>query len=405
MTAPIPVLELVCLSNVKPEPINWLWPGRIAKGKITFIAGHPGLGKSQITASIAATVSTGGLWPADDVSADPGDVLILSAEDGLADTIKPRLIAAGADTNRIEAIEAVRVGDQSRPFSLKMDLERLTEHKASLLILDPLTAYLGGVDSHKNAEVRAFLAPLSDFAEKTEMAVVCVSHLNKSSGNQAVLRVSGSMAFVAAARAVYVVTEDPHDDSRRLFLPLKNNLGPDQGGLAFRIESKEPEPNVVTSAVAWEPEAINLSVNEALELVDAEERSAVDDAKEFLETLLIDGPCTVSKIEEEAKNAAHAWATVRRAKRSLGLESKKQGLQGPWVWQLSAKMLTDPEDAHPTDVSTFGIDEHLRESDDDLQHKITDLLSRHPQGLSNEDVAEILQVPLIKVEAVRGDHG
>jgi hypothetical protein len=286
-----------------------------------------------------------------------------------------------------------------------MDLEKLTDHKASLLILDPLTAYLGGVDSHNNAEVRAFLAPLSDFAERTEMAIVCVSHLNKSSGNQAVLRVSGSMAFVAAARAVYVVTEDPHDDSRRLFLPLKNNLGPDQGGLAFRIESKEPEPNVVTSAVAWEPEAINLSVNEALELVDAEERSAVDDAKEFLETLLIDGPCTVSKIEEEAKNAAHAWATVRRAKRSLGLESKKQGLQGPWVWQLPAKMLTDPEDAHPTDVSTFGIDEHLRESDDDLGQQIKDLLSRHPQGLSNKDVAVILQVPLIKVEAVRGDHG
>ena len=128
-------------------------------------------------------------------------------------------------------------------------------------------------------------------------------------------------------------------------------------------------------------------------------------AKEFLETLLIDGPCTVSKIQEEAKNAAHSWATVRRAKRSLGLESKKQGLQGPWVWQLPTKMLTDPEDAHPTDVSTFGENEHLRAPDDDLQQTITDLLSRHPKGLSNEDVAVILKVPLIKVEAVRGDHG
>ena len=154
MTAPTPVLELVRLSEVKPEPINWLWPGRIAKGKITFIAGLPGLGKSQVTVSIAAIVSSGGIWPvdempADEVSADPGNVLILSAEDGLADTIKPRLLAAGADTNRIEAIEAVRVGDQSRPFSLKMDLEKLTDHKASLLIIDPLTAYLSGVDSHK----------------------------------------------------------------------------------------------------------------------------------------------------------------------------------------------------------------------------------------------------------------
>ena len=161
----------------------------------------------------------------------------------------------------------------------------------------------------------------------------------------------------------------------------------------------------MTSAVAWEPEAINLSVNEALELVDADERSAVDDAKEFLETLLIDGPCTVSKIQEEAKNAGYSGATVRRAKRSLGIKPKKQGMKGPWAWQLPAKMLTGPEDTHPTDVNTFAVDEHLREPDDDLQQTITDLLSRHPKGLSNEEIAVILKVPLIKVEAVRGDHG
>ena len=95
MTAPIPVLELVRLSEVKPEPINWLWPGRIAKGKITFIAGLPGLGKSQVTVSIAAIVSSGGIWPVDEMPADVGNVLILSAEDGIADTIKPRLLAAG----------------------------------------------------------------------------------------------------------------------------------------------------------------------------------------------------------------------------------------------------------------------------------------------------------------------
>lgn len=195
-------LDLVRVSDVTLEPINWLWPGRIAKGKITFIAGLPGLGKSQVTVSIAAIVSSGGIWPVDEMPADVGNVLILSAEDGIADTIKPRLLAAGADTDRIEAIEAVRMGDQSRPFSLKRDLELLRDTKASLLIVDPLTAYLGGIDSHKNADVRAFMAPLSELAQKMEMAVVCVSHLNKSSGNEAVFRISDSMAFVAA---VYVV--------------------------------------------------------------------------------------------------------------------------------------------------------------------------------------------------------
>ncbi len=165
MTAPTPVLELVRLSEVEPEPINWLWPGRIPKGKITLIAGHPGLGKSQVTVSIAAIVSSGGIWPVDEIPADVGNVLILSAEDGIADTIKPRLLAAGADTNRIEAIEAVRAGDQRFPFSLKRDLELLRDTEASLLIVDPLAAYMGGVDSHKDADVRTFLAPLSDFAQ------------------------------------------------------------------------------------------------------------------------------------------------------------------------------------------------------------------------------------------------
>ena len=379
MTAPTPILELVRLSEVKPEPINWLWPGRIPKGKITLIAGHPGLGKSQVTVSIAAIVSSGGIWPVDEMPADVGNVLILSAEDGIADTIKPRLLAAGADTNRIEAIEAVRMGDQSRPFSLKRDLELLRDTKASLLIVDPLTAYLGGIDSHKNADVRAFMAPLSELAQKMEMAVVCVSHLNKSSGNEAVLRISGSMAFVAAVRAAYAVTADPADQSRRFFVPIKNNLALDQGGLAFRIKSHEPEPGVMTSAVDWEPEAISISVDEALESLNPEERGALDDAKEFLEELLTDSPVPGATVREAATKAGHTWATVRRAKTALGISSEKQGMKGPWVWQLPAKVLTDPEDAHPSEVSAFGENEHLRETDDDVQ--------------------------VTEAKTVRGDHG
>jgi hypothetical protein len=289
------------------------------------------------------------------------------------------LLAAGADTNRIEAIEAVRIGDQSRPFSLKRDLELLRDTKASLLIVDPLTAYLGGIDSHKNADVRAFMAPLSELAQKMEMAVVCVSHLNKSSGNEAVLRISGSMAFVAAVRAAYAVTADPVDQSRRFFVPIKNNLALDQGGLAFRIKSHEPEPGVMTSAVDWEPEAISISVDEALESLNPEERGALDDAKEFLEELLTDSPVPGATVREAATKAGHTWATVRRAKTALGISSEKQGMKGPWVWQLPAKVLTDPEDAHPSEVSAFGENEHLRETDDDVQ--------------------------VTEAKTVRGDHG
>ena len=187
------------------------------------------------------------------------------------------------------------------------------------------------------------------------------------------------MAFVAAVRAAYAVTADPADQSRRFFVPIKNNLALDQGGLAFRIKSHEPEPGVMTSAVDWEPEAISISVDEALESLNPEERGALDDAKEFLEELLADSSMPGTTVREAATKAGHAWATVRRAKTALGISSEKQGMKGPWVWQLPAKVLTDPEDAHPSEVSAFGENEHLRETDDDVQ--------------------------VTEAKTVRGDHG
>ena len=159
-------LDLVRVSDVTLEPINWLWPGRIAKGKISLIAGHPGLGKSQVTISIAATVSTGGLWPVDHVPAEAGHVIFLSAEDDVADTLKPRLIASGADTERIEVIQSVRDRNRPRMFSFTADLDKLQQLKADLLIIDPITAYLGDVDSHNNADIRSVLAPLAELASR-----------------------------------------------------------------------------------------------------------------------------------------------------------------------------------------------------------------------------------------------
>ena len=172
------------------------------------------------------------------------------------------------------------------------------------------------------------------------------------------------MAFVAAVRAAYAVTADATDQSRRFFVPIKNNLALDQGGLAFRIKSHEPEPGVMTSAVDWEPEAISISVDEALESLNPEERGALDDAKEFIEEFLADSPVLGATVREAATKAGHAWATVRRAKTALGILSEKQGMKGRWVWRLPAKVLTDPEDAHSTQMNAFEEDEHLRDKDE-----------------------------------------
>ena len=238
------------MSEILAQPIKWLWPGRIARGKVTVLAGHPGLGKSQVTASLAAIVTTAGRWP-DGSRCELGSVLMVSGEDDAADTIRPRLEAAGADLARVHILDAIEEQTESgevvrRPFNLKSDLGRLetllTELcDVRLLSVDPITAYLGDTDSHKNADVRALLAPLSDLAGRFGTAIVGVSHLSKAGSQKALLRVSGSLAFVAAARAAYLVASNEEDDGRRLMLPLKNNIGPDQTGFSFRIRVYFPE--------------------------------------------------------------------------------------------------------------------------------------------------------------------
>jgi len=399
-------LDLVRVSDVTLEPINWLWPGRIAKGKISLIAGHPGLGKSQVTISIAATVSTGGLWPVDDVPAKAGHVIFLSAEDDVADTIKPRLIASGADTERIQVIQSVRDRNHPRMFSFTADLDKLQKLKADLLIIDPITAYLGDVDSHNNADIRAVLAPLAELASRQKMAVLCVSHLNKSQNVEAVCRVSGSMAFVAAARAAYAVSPDKDDKSRRLLLPLKNNIGKDNSGLAFRIAPRILEEGIETSVIEWEVDPVESSLDEHFAQTSSDKRTAVDDAKDFLEEELANGPIPFKELEQEAQEQGYALNTVRRAKRELGIKPKKQGQKGPWIWQLpDPKMTKNPEDAQPNNMGTFQSDGHLPNKTESLAQQIAELLCRHPKGLSNEDISEILQLPLSEVKAVRGCHG
>lgn len=340
------------VSDIEAKPINWLWPERIARGKVSMIAGNPGLGKSQTTASMAAIVTTGGQWPVDRGSCEPGNVVILSAEDDPADTLRPRLEAAGADLDRCFILDAVIDGGEcQRAFNLQTDLKHLGSMLkniggAALIVIDPITAYLGRTDSHKNAEIRALLAPLSDLAAKQQAAVVCVSHLNKNTGSEALLRVTGSLAFVAAARAAFVVTKDPDNDLRRLFLPLKNNIGNDRSGLGFTVQAAQINSArgvIDTSRVVWEAEAVLTSADSAMsQPLDQEERSDLDDAKSFLRGLLADGAVLSKQIRADAEGAGHAWRTIQRAQKALGIVAVKDGMRGGWVWRLDAT--SRPED-------------------------------------------------------------
>jgi hypothetical protein len=364
-----PILICRRASEIEPERVEWLWGGRVAVGKQTLIAGDPGTGKSQLSVAIAAAISRGGEWPCREGRARLGSVIILSAEDGVADTIVPRLTAAGADLDRIRLVTAVEDGKGRRSFNLQADLYELERTIAAigdvrLIVIDPISSYMGKTDSHKNTDVRGVLEPIGEMAERMRVAVLSVTHFSKANGGTAIRALNkfmGSVAFVAAARAAFVVLEDPNDAERRLFLHAKNNLAEAPQGLAFRLDQDIVGEGIVTSKVAWEPEPVTLTANEVLAADGASKRNtlAVEEAECFLQALLAEGPLPSKQVDAEALEAGIKSATLRRAKANLCVKPYKDGMNGGWYCALP-KVLNTNEDAQLKDVSAFGSDEHLQ---------------------------------------------
>ena len=360
-------------SEIAPERVEWLWPGRIALGKHTCIAGEPGTGKSQQSIAITATISMGGEWPCGEGRAPLGSAIILSAEDGAADTIIPRLIAAGADLERIHIVSAVadENGKGRRGFNFQADLNDLEKKIAeigdvTLIVIDPISSYMGKVDSHKNADVRGVLEPIGEMAERLRVAVLSITHFSKptaGTATKALHKFIGSIAFVGAARAAFAVLEDPKDKDRRLFLHAKNNLSETPQGLAFRLEQTVVGEGIVTSRVQWEAEPITMTADDALAAGAASKNNslAVKEAERFVQELLADGPIPSKQVAAEAHEAGIAGATLRRAKFKLGIKPYKDGMKGGWLCALP-KAISPFEDVHLKDVSIFGSDEHLRDT-------------------------------------------
>jgi len=344
-------LQTVCVADVDPKPINWLWPDKIARGKLTLISGDPGLGKSLITVALASAVSNGARWPVGGGNAPHGSVVLLSDEDAIADTIRPRLDAAGSNCSKVHALQMVQETTEDgevliRSFNLAIDIERLAAvvedlGDVALIQIDPISAYLGGTDSHKNADVRALLSPLSDLAERLNVAIVVVTHLNKGSG-AAMYRSVGSIAFTAAARTAWAVTKDKDEPARRLMLPVKNNLGNDESGMAYRIETASNDAPVVM----WEPNPVHIDINEALSTESDDYRSEREDAADWLEIELRGQPIPANQLQKMAGAAGHSWRTVKRAKKDLGVVSRKCTFEGGWLWYHPDDLPVKCEEGH-----------------------------------------------------------
>jgi hypothetical protein len=341
-----PRLVMRCAADIEPEPIDWSWQDRLARGKLTVIGGDPEEGKSQVSNYIAATISVGGDWPNNEGQAPLGSVIILSAEDGAEDTLVPRLIAAGADRSKIHLIEAVREEDEKgrRTFNLQTDLQMLEEKITELgdvqaVIVDPASAYMGKkVDSHNDQAVRSVLAPVAEMAHRLRVAIVSIMHFNKGNsqaGTKVMHRFMASIAFVAAARIAFAALRDPEDDKRHLFLHAKNNLAPPPPGLAYRIEQAfVTDMRIKTSHIVWEEGSVDITAAEAMAASQGKDAApALEEAKQFLAGLIGPDGMLVKEIEKEAKEARISWATVRRAKDALKLNSAQVSFAGPWKWK------------------------------------------------------------------------
>lgn len=360
-------IEIVCMADVEARPLKWLWPGRVALGKVTLLVGDPGLGKSTLALDIAARVSRGETMPDSSETSPVGRVLIASAEDGLEDTIRPRLEAAGADLTRVEAILRVRDAEGERTFSLEEDLGLLDRKTGEieglrLLIIDPVTAYLGMTDSNNNADVRRVLAPLAALAERHQIAVVAISHLTKGQG-PALYRALGSVAFMAAARAAWFVTKDKQDPGRRLFVQGKNNLG-DAKALAFRVKLAPGPESTTVPRIDWEPEPVSITADEALAPETPGEVGQLERARDWLREALSSGPVEALTVIRDAAENNISKKTLYRAKDDLGARSKKTGTRGPWVWELGE----GGQGCQDGNLATLGALDHLGPGEPENPH-------------------------------------
>jgi putative DNA primase/helicase len=335
-------VELICAANVTSEPVRWLWPEWLAAGKLHLIGGAPSTGKTTLALSLAATLTTGGTWPDGSRCAQRGSVLIWSGEDGIADTLKPRLEAMGAELARVHFVGRVTDDRGTRPFDPATDMPELAAAAAAIpdlrtLIVDPVVSAIAG-DSHKNAEVRRGLQPLVDFAEARGVAAFGITHFSKGTqGRDPLERLTGSLAFGALARLAFAAAKmkDQAGTEYRAFVRVKSNLGPDGGGFRYTLEPVEFPSGVRGSRIVWGAPL----TGEAREILaeadaDAETRGAIREAQDFLIKQLKNGGCPTATIKQQAEEAGHNWRTVQEASRRLGVQKKKLGMEGGWVWSL-----------------------------------------------------------------------
>ncbi len=311
-------LKLINMRDVEIESVSWLWYPFIPYGKVTIIQGDPGEGKTTLVLQIIARL-TKGESIIDEKEKTPINVIYQTAEDGLADTIKPRLLSADADCSKVLVID-----DRDTPLTMRdVRLEQaIVETNAKLVVLDPIQGFLGAdVDMHRANEIRPIMKHISELAEKYKCAIILIGHMNKCSVGKSAYRGLGSIDFQAAARSVLIVGRIKDEPEIRVVCQTKSSLAPEAKAVAFRLNEE--------TGFEWIGE-LDVTADDLLSgTVKGTKKQA---AMDFLESLLSGGQMSQTEIMELAERKSIAEKTLRNAKEALGIKSKRENNQ--WYWSL-----------------------------------------------------------------------
>ena len=370
--------QVFCLCDCEPQPREWLWPGRVAAGKLTLIDGDPSQGKSLLTLDLVARLTTARAMPDGPGPVQPLSAVLIGTEDGLGDTIRPRLQAAGADLTRVHSFVVHPDEGGRRPpiFPEDSDLlrETLLETGARVVVIDPLAGVLGGGLS--GFHVRRSLAPLAAIAEETHAAIIMVRHLTKGGkGQRAIYRGTGAIDLIGCARTAFLVGSLPQDDSLRVLACTKINVAEPPLALGFRIEPSESGESRIT----WTGE-VDASADDLVLPLGRPHGQAVDQARSFLEDMLRAGPQPAEEIFRRGQEAGLSRRTLERTKADMEIQSEYNRDQGrQWLWRLSK--------AAPAEEALDWPERHKREMER-AQKESDEFMARIRAKYGNKTAAE-----------------
>ncbi len=362
-----------CLADVKETERVDLYPHILTRGKHTTIGGDPGLGKSVLWANLAARLSVGGkVSPYSEAEFKPATVLYCSAEDGTSDDIKPRLRVAGADMRRAHSFLGVMGAEGLEHLNLGSHLDALDEIlgdlKVDFFLVDPVSSFLGKIDSHQGSQIRSTIDPLKMLMEKHQCAFGSIQHLNKNERGSAIYRMSGSVALIGAPRVAFMFIEDKSTGRKgdRLLLPVKRNLGAYEPGYRLSIVDKDGH------AFAQWGERSNVDAND---LMGAQPPSKGQQAEELLREILLPGlEVAASDIERVCRERGIGNDTRRNALHAIGAEAKRIGAEGTknghWVWFIRESAVKHGTDAEWDAVGAEELGEKARAPLDAAADKI-----------------------------------